>query len=115
MRLAGWLFVAALSSSSAPANAEFYSGNELHLLCSSANGQEQVLCMGFVSGVFDTMRSLGIKCPNVEHVTVGQSVDVVKNYLTANPSIRHFTATRLVMLALNQAFSCRDPAGSPTR
>ena len=88
-----------------PVKAEFYSGNELYEHCTSP-GQGWSLCMGFVAGVFDTMRPLYTCKVKIDQVTLGQSKDIVLRYMTQNPQNRHATAASIVRTAITQAFSC---------
>ena len=47
-------FVLAAVFATVEARAEFYSGNDLHRLCTSTNSVDKGVCAGFIIGVFDT-------------------------------------------------------------
>jgi len=93
------------------ANAEFFTGNDLlRRLNGSISDQTQAL--GYIQGVFDVYVSVTI-CPpnNGTGVTAGQINDMIKNYLTNSPAIRHKTAESLINEALSGAWPCPQRRG----
>jgi hypothetical protein len=61
-----------------PVRAEFVTGNDLYSKCNSNAPEDKFWCLGFVTGVADTLPqgSKGIECPG-PNVTAGQFYDVV--------------------------------------
>lgn len=100
------LIAATMLAVSAPAQASFYDGNQVHEWC-SADGPEIGLCSGYVAGVADTAALFDDK-PFCAHtgVEVRQMRDVVVNYLDQFPEKRHYPAQALVLVALSEAFPC---------
>jgi hypothetical protein len=64
------------------------------------------MCVGFVTGVSDTLYGTTVCGP--ENVSVQQMVDVVKLYLTNHPERRHLAARDLAANALTEAFPCSN-------
>jgi hypothetical protein len=107
-----------------PANAAFFSGNELYAICTSVS--ERAECIGYVEGVLDVADFEGIfyhgryNLHSFEGgpphyvdewcqpwgVTSQQAVDVVTMFLRDNPQIRHNRASTLVVQAMKKAFPC---------
>ncbi len=88
------------------AGAGFKSGNELYSDCSAPkSSSDYAFCAGYVAGMTDTLQVPSIVCLP-EHVTIGQSVDVVMKYLRNNPENRHYAAASVGLAALKQAFPC---------
>jgi hypothetical protein len=91
----------------------FIDGNHLYDVCNSKDDASKVgYCIGFTVGVTDTLGGEGKICVP-ERPTEGQAVDVVMNYLRANPEKRRLSAWSLARAALQQAFPCRP--NSPRR
>jgi hypothetical protein len=88
----------------------FYSGNDLWAQCSGNSDYLSGLCRGYVTGIADAMTNVagiyGRRACIPMPVTVGQTVDVVKQYLGQHPEQRHYTASYLVAQALAEAFPC---------
>lgn len=107
--LRGGYFAVALSIAAcvldvAPANAAFYTGNELHEKCAETTPW---FCMGFIAGVIDhSTGSLTRVICLPTGVTIGQVMDVVVNYLDDHPERRHRAAEEIVVDAGYQAFPC---------
>jgi hypothetical protein len=101
-----------LLTGSRAAEAQFYSGNDLHGYCSVDRGnlhyaQYMGICQGFVAGVVDSsLRPLSFRVCVPAGVTLQQTADVVTNYLRDHPEERHYTAQSLVVFALQQAWPC---------
>ena len=87
----------------AMARAEFFTGNDL-LRLMNGNTMDQVQAIGFVQGVFDVYVAVTI-CPPSQ-VTAGQINDMIKNYLTNSPAVRHKTAESIINDALKQVWPC---------
>jgi hypothetical protein len=88
------------------ASADFKDGNDLHADCTSNNGVETGLCLGYVMAITDAMDELR---PNVcipRTVNGTQVVDIVKKHLTDYPAGRHFDAWSIVAFALEKVFPC---------
>jgi hypothetical protein len=85
------------------AHAEFADGNKL---LKDMNGDiyDRMHAMGYVTGVFDTGRSI-IHCPP-SNVTAGQINDMVKNYLDNIPADRHLTGDTIVNKVLKSVWPC---------
>jgi hypothetical protein len=92
-----------------PARAEFVTGNDLYTKCNSNAPEDKFWCLGFVTGVFDTLPTgpkKGLVCPG-PNVTAGQVHDVVVKNLQEHPTMRHLPAAFLVGTALGVAFPCK--------
>jgi hypothetical protein len=96
-----------------PAFAAFYSGNKLNEWCQSTSSPlDNLQCQIYIAAIYDNsndyaqMSGKSLFCiPS--GVTLGQLVDVVKLWLTNNPSKRHFTASWVVTTAFIDAFPCK--------
>ena len=93
-----------------PVYAAFLDGNVLFDYCTSENQEEETLCAGYIIGISDIMDggteiSGRLSCVD-QSVTVRQTTDVVKQWLSENPELRHFAASSLVAVALQDAFPC---------
>jgi hypothetical protein len=98
------LSVLLLSLTAAPSQAHFMTGNDLVEIC---NEKVPLLCRGVIAGYFDTMGALGYTCESVEHVTLTQTVSVVRKYLQDNPQDLNVPATYLGINAIQNAFKCK--------
>lgn len=101
----------AIPRADAASSTYFESGNELHTRCSSTGAFDLGFCFGFIVSMADTLmanRPYGWSaCIPVGGTSQGQIVDVVKQFLAANPKTRHLSAASLVALALAEAFPCK--------
>ncbi|EJG0682435.1 hypothetical protein SNN84_003429 [Cronobacter sakazakii] len=106
---------AALLSVSSVCNAGFLTGNDLYTKyqaytrtdngsASSADYELANEYLGYVAGVWDTMRDTSI-CPKGT-VTRGQISDIVGQGLKNNPQDRADPGARLVLAYLMKAFPC---------
>ena len=84
------------------AHAEFYSGNDLWERLNGTEGQKY-LALGYVAGVSDALNNRVICMPSA---TMGQTRDIVKQYLENNPSLRHYSADSLIYNALAPVWPC---------
>jgi hypothetical protein len=93
----------------------FYSGNQLLAVCDGVSPVEKGICVGFISGVADTLagvsenggKLLGWRACQPPAATSGQTRDVVIRFLRAHPEKRHLTAASLTVWALAEAWPCR--------
>jgi hypothetical protein len=85
------------------AQAEFLDGNKLLSDMKGSHGF-QMSALGSGMGVADAIQSVTACVP--PSVTSGQVLDMVRNYLEANPAVRHLTADMIVTHVLKQAFPC---------
>jgi hypothetical protein len=53
------------------------------------------------------MGALGYTCESVEHITLTQTVSVVRKYLQDNPQDLNVPATYLGINAIQNAFKCK--------
>lgn len=112
-----------LPVSTASAAAEFLTGNALYefLLKAKAvmenrpgyNIRKASIAQGFVMGMVDSLNDQAhprwkIRFCVPANASVGQISDVILKFLTDQPSLRHLPASNLTMLALEQAFPCRQ-------
>ena len=95
------LLIAVLASASA--HAEFKDGNKLLSEMNSSHGN-QMNAIGYVTGVADTLSGVTYCGPST--ITAGQVYDMVKQYLEAAPSMRHFSADSLINRVLSNAWPC---------
>ncbi|HBM28647.1 MAG TPA: hypothetical protein DDZ92_07155 [Halomonas sp.] len=101
---------------------EFYSGHkvaewaaEVDRYNSGVPGSSQFvefLFLGYVAGIYDALE-LAAETEEVPHVicfprgvTTDQAGKIVSNYIKQNPSKLHHPGSRVVALALNDAFPC---------
>ena len=82
----------------------FQSGNQLLALCKDTFGSfNSGACLGYVSGVADTMDS---SMCLTSGVTVQQLESVVKKYMNEHPEKLHYLASSIIREALIKAFPC---------
>ncbi len=89
----------------------FESGNELYEQCgyeAVAGSTYGAYCIGYIAAIADSFNGVLIHIP--PGATEGQMVDVVVQFLQANPAIRNDCASDLVFAALQGAF----PMGAKT-
>ena len=99
-----------------PASAQepraFLTGNDLWSRCSGKSAFDAGFCMGYLGGIVDAMMGqppgiLGRTACFPEHVTAGQTRDVVMRYLEQHPDARHYSAASIAATALMEAFPCK--------
>lgn len=100
-----------LAISSQGAQAEFWDGNTLLSRMSGSAG-EQSAAIGYVMGVADVHHNASQCAP--DGVTAGQMRDMVRNYLTNTPAVRHLSADSIVLHVLKGVWPCaqRAPKGT---
>jgi hypothetical protein len=87
-------------------------GNDLDQVCAATSVANRVICQEFILGVLRGIDAEAVwastKPPSCvpEGVTIGQSVDVVLQYLSRNPEIRHLSGPYLILSAMHKAFPC---------
>ena len=86
------------------AHAEFYTGNDLLQRMNSDVLAERSAAIGYVMGVADSGHGINY-CPP-ESVTSGQLRDMVRNYLTNTPAVRHLAADSLVTHVIKSQWPC---------
>jgi len=102
----------------APAQAGFYSGNELFDICSTERNNPDYFektyeCVGYISGAvdaFNTTRKVNnLKSCIPAGVTINQLKAVTVDYLRANPRDRDraSSASELVFAATRKAWPCK--------
>jgi hypothetical protein len=84
------------------AHAEFYTGNDLLERLNGTDVQRNI-ALGYVGGVADALNNRIICMPSA---TLGQTRDIVKQYLENNPSIRHYSADSLIQSVLSSTWPC---------
>lgn len=92
------------------AHAEFETGNTLlsKLQASNNNPVERGFGIGFVVGVYDALVHIKF-CPgNEAGITVGQVVDITREYLLVNAPQRHKSAEVLIADALKRVWPCKQ-------
>lgn len=98
-----------LALSTAPARAEWMSGNQLHDTCSSGTAVDKALCLSYVMGVLDGSRFLDQPLKTPTGATGGQVRDVVAKYLEDHPETREQPARTLVKSAVVDAWPKLQP------
>lgn len=106
---------AALAFPSVPAQAAFYSGNELFDICtteraSSAYFEKTYECVAYIAGAVDSINDARAanklkKCIPGK-VTISQLKDVSVKFLRENPADRDKPASVLVLAATRKAWPC---------
>ena len=103
-----------------PANAQFFAGNHLHVICQyeGLSLEERQPCQMFIIGAWQmylTVLALSTSTKSGKHGICGpessiqgQTVDVVRNYLDSHPENRHLPATGLIILALRDVWPCEQ-------
>lgn len=94
-----------------PAQAEFWTGNKLYSLCTSAEAFDQALCLGYVTGVHDADEHVYHCSPPT--VTVGQIKDIVVKVLREAPEIRDKSADVIVSQTLRALYPCKQQQQKP--
>ena len=86
----------------------FLSGNTLYGYINGSNPYDQNDALGFISGIADAETTLDKQrfCMP-DQVSRGQAKDIVTNYLSAHPELRHYSAAYLAVTSFIAAFPCR--------
>ena len=100
------LFVSTSSS------AAFRDGNKLLSEIRSSHLDDNVYAMGYIAGVTDAMHGIMHCAPG--NVTLSQIIDMTKEYLVKNASIRNLAADVLVGTMLSVRWPCNtEKKGTP--
>lgn len=86
-------------------NAGFLSGNTLLEKQNSSEVLDRMHALGYVMGVIDVYSEVTI-CPPA-NIPLGQFNDMIKNYLSNNPEIRHLPADILISIAIENVWPCK--------
>ena len=97
--------------SPAMAQAEFWSGNDLHSRLSSSDSLDRIHAMGYIMGVFDAGVNAVFCPPNQSGISAGQIRDMTLVYLSQNPAIRHRTADVIIFDMFKQVWPCAQRGG----
>lgn len=98
-----------------PAEAGFYSGNELLNVCTTDRNdptyfEKTYECVAYISGAVDafntTREANGLKSCIPAKVTINQLKNVTVDYLQANPVDRRNSASALVFTGMREAWPC---------
>jgi hypothetical protein len=98
-----------------PAQAGFYSGNELLGLCTAERADSTYFdktyeCVAYIAGAVDSFNDTRavnkLKRCIPRKVTISQLKDVTVDYLRANPTDRKNSASTLVFAATRKAWPC---------
>ena len=87
------------------AKAQFLTGNDLYTRITSADGLDKIFAAGYISGVFDTGHGT-FHCATGSKLTIGQIIDVSKNYLEQNPEVRNISADLVVTASFARVWPC---------
>lgn len=98
-------FIAALLLVPTMAHAAFFTGNQL-LTKINGDSLDRIHAIGYIQGAVDAYGGATI-CPPPT-VTAGQLMDMIKNYLTNTPAVRHRAADVIIMEALEPVWPCKN-------
>ena len=101
--------IAAMMAVTIRAGADFLDGKKLYDNCRSSNPSDRMFCDGYIAGLTDASRgpeALRKACPP-PGTKLGQSIDVVLQYLAVAAAYRQFPAASLANSALATAFPCQ--------
>ena len=104
--LAAFLFVPAM------AQAEFVTGNTLYKDM-QGDAIDQMMALGYVLGAADSAINVTVCTP--PGIKAGQVYDIIKNFLEANPAIRHYSADIIIKTRLEALWPCKDQGKSRGR
>jgi hypothetical protein len=100
------IVIAAAIAVSSMAHASFFTGNDLFEKLNSDT--DAAWGMMYIAGVADA--GLGTEQCAPQNSILRQHVDIVKQWLYANPTLRHYAASSIVTVSLQQAFPCPKKA-----
>lgn len=101
--------------SSIPAEAGYYSGNELLELCTTERSKSNYVentyeCVAYIAGAVDSINDTRavnkLKKCIPKAVTISQLKDVTVDFLRKNPADRNTSASTLVFAATRKAWPC---------
>ncbi len=101
---------AVLALAGMPAGAFMIDGNKLYDACTGKETYDRTFCLGYVSGVHDTLDGFtadtGGKYCVPRTVSSGQLADLITKFLRDNPGRRRLAAARIVGEAITRTFPC---------
>lgn len=103
-----FLTAALLLCISAPASAEFLTGNELLERLRAKDEAPRILALGYIMGAADAGNTVNHCLPT--NATAGQVRDVVHQWLEKTPTVRHHSADSIVNAMLGLAYPCQSGA-----
>lgn len=106
--------LAAIALLAAPARAEWMSGEQLEEACSARTPVDRAMCLSYVIGVLDGLRS-SERPPKVpDDVSAGQVRDVVAQYLASHDEARALPGRTVVKAAIVDAWPTIQPKIAPS-
>jgi hypothetical protein len=110
------LFLATSISSGELSRPPISDGNGLLQACAGSD-EDQLLCLGYILGVRDTLEQMADLLSQVQkrdarvfcipsEATKGQMIDLVVKFLRENPEKRHLFSVDLIGLAFQKAWPC---------
>lgn len=114
--LAVMLLLSAMVAMMRPASADFINGNELRIYCTSANPNDDAICVVYITGAFDAFTTVDliaqktngaapIFCPD-DGVGPDQLKAVTLDWLNRPEANLDYAATLLVWGATKDAYGC---------
>jgi len=93
------------------ASSQFITGRSLYDDCAAPSAARQAHCIGFITGVSDTLAYMEADSPAPllcipDEIEAGRLRDVVTRYLAAHPSLLNLSASSLAAKALVGAWPC---------
>lgn len=107
------ILAGALALASVNAQAEFLDGNLLLSRMQSTNPVEQVFALGYVAGARDFGEGMTHCAP--QNITIGQVNDIVRRALEENPTVRHHSASVIILVLLGKEWPCKPSKPAPSR
>ena len=88
------------------AHAEYFTGNDIQKWGEDSSTSNLYFGMmyGYIAGAYDSTAGV-IHCAP-QSVKLQQIVDMVRNYVTANPAMRHFSGDAIVGFVLGKQWPC---------
>jgi len=108
MRKLGYAASLVVALMAGSASAEMFNGNKLLDILKKAeisnNHVDWGMGHGYVAGVYDS--NIGINFCSPGSMTLGQLTDMARNYLEANPAVRHLPAEAIIVYFMNKTWPC---------
>lgn len=96
-----------------PARAEWMSGEQLQEACSAKAPVDRAMCLSYVIGVLDGLRSAERPVKVPEDVSAGQARDVVAAYLAGHDGALALQGREVVKAAIVDAWPEIQPKAEP--
>jgi hypothetical protein len=106
--------LAALGLLASPARAEWMSGEQLQDVCSAKAPVDRAMCLSYVIGVLDGLRSAERPVKVPEDVSAGQVRDVVAAYLVGHDGALALQGREVVKAAIVDAWPEIQPKAAPS-